>query len=115
MAIGKRSLKKMFPNLAKELEEGKTKISIDSIENELPLDQNASLDRLRSYDPTVVDFIRRCDQEEQAESIIDFMEKRGEIDKEYAEKLRQQLGKDGIRSFGPKKEPNYYFRAGGIC
>jgi len=35
------------------------------------------------------------------------MEKRGEISKEYAQKLRAQLKRKGVRSFGPKKEEDY--------
>jgi hypothetical protein len=38
------------------------------------------------------------------------MEKRCEINKEYAQKLRAQLKQKGVRSFGPKKEENYYLK-----
>ena len=43
------------------------------------------------------------------------MEKRGELTKENADALRTQLKKQGLRSFGPKKEEDYYFRHGGLC
>jgi hypothetical protein len=43
------------------------------------------------------------------------LEKRGELTKEHAEKLRKQLKKEGVRSFGSKKEENYYFKQGGLC
>jgi hypothetical protein len=72
-------------------------------------------DKFRHYNPTVIDFIRRCDTEEQAEAIIAYLEKRCELTNEYAEKLRAQLKKEGVRSFGPKKEENYYFKQGGLC
>jgi hypothetical protein len=62
--------------------------------------------------PDVIDFIRRCDTEEQAEEIIAYMEKRGEIEKQYAERLRKQLKDKGVRSFGLKKEENYYLKHG---
>jgi hypothetical protein len=29
--------------------------------------------------------------------------------------LRKQLKKEGVRSFGSKKEDNYYFKQGGLC
>jgi hypothetical protein len=29
--------------------------------------------------------------------------------------LKLQLKKDGVRSFGPKKQENYYFKQSGIC
>jgi hypothetical protein len=38
------------------------------------------------------------------------MEKRGEINCEYAQKLRKQLNEKGIRSFGSKKEDEYYLK-----
>jgi len=40
------------------------------------------------------------------------MEKRGEIEQQYAEELRRQLKNKGVRSFGPKKEDNYYLKHG---
>ena len=131
MAIDKESLKKMFPNLYRELEEGEVKISIDSVrrnpqeaETETteaaekqevePKAATTNPDKLRHFNPTAVDFIRRCDTEAQAEEIIVYLQKKGEITEEYAEELRCQLKQEGVRSFGPKKEENHYFREGGI-
>jgi hypothetical protein len=61
-----------------------------------------------------VDFIRRCDTEVQAEEIIAYLQKKGEISKENAEQMRCQLKRDGVRSFGPKKEEYHYFKEGGL-
>jgi hypothetical protein len=61
--------------------------------------------------PDVVDFIRRCDNEKQALEIVDFMLNRGEISDEYAGRLRKQLRSKGVRSFGSKKEDDYYSRS----
>jgi hypothetical protein len=58
--------------------------------------------------PDVIDFIRRCDSNKQAEEIINYLRKRGEVNREYARKLRRQLKEKGVRSFGPKKEEDYY-------
>ncbi len=115
MAINKRSIKKLFPHLAKELEEGDSKIGIASVQGETIDDTQTPPDKLSNFNPTVMDFLRRCDTEIQAESIIAFMEKRGEIRADYAQQLRLQLRRDGIRSFGPKKEDDYYFKQGGLC
>jgi hypothetical protein len=71
-------------------------------------------DKLRHFNPQAVDFIRRCDTEAQAEEIIAYLQKRGEITKQYAQELLCQLKRDGVRSFGPKKEENHYFREGGL-
>jgi hypothetical protein len=113
--IDKKSFKKMFPNLSEELEGGESKVKIDSVRTDSDTAEKSLSDKFRNYNPTVVDFIRRCDTEAQAETIIAYLEKRGELTKEYAGKLRKQLRKKGVRSFGSKKEENYYFKQGGLC
>jgi len=115
METDKKSFKKMFPNLSEELEGEDSKVSIDSIRTDSNAAEKAPPDKFCNYDPTVVDFLRRCDTEEQAEEIIAYLEKRSELTKEYAAKLRKQLKKEGVRSFGSKKEENYYFKKGGLC
>ena len=65
--------------------------------------------RFAGYDPNVIDFIRRCDTEEQALEIISFLLRKGEINKNQASALEKQLKKDGLRSFGEKKEQGFYF------
>jgi hypothetical protein len=128
--IDKKSMKKMFPNLIKELEGGESKVRIDSVradpvkaeetvvdaEEVMVAEAEAALpDKFRHYNPTCVDFIRRCDTPAQAEEIVSYLLKRGEITEEYACEVRLQLKKEGLRSFGPKKEDGDYFKQGGIC
>jgi hypothetical protein len=113
--IDKKSFKKMFPKLSEELEDGESKVSIDSVRTNSESAEKSMSNKFRNYNPTVVDFIRRCDTEAQAETIIAYLEKRGEVTKEYAKELRKQLKREGVRSFGPKKEENYYFKQGGLC
>ncbi len=137
MAIDKKSLKKMFPHLCEELETGEVKVPINAVrknaseaESEVDGEECAcdechepeedlthcteTPDKLRHFNPQAVDFLRRCDTEAQAEEIIAYLQKKGEITAEYASELRCQLKRDGVRSFGPKKEENHYFREGGI-
>lgn len=133
MAIDKKSLKKMFPNLYNELETGEVKVPINAVrKNPLKAEEAAAReeceeceeeefasctetpDKLRHFNPSAVDFIRRCDTEAQAEAIIAYLQKKGEITTEVAQELRCKLKRDGVRSFGPKKEENHYFREGGI-
>ena len=131
MATDKKSIKKMFPHLYKELETGDAKMPINAVRKnpqeaeeavefeDCEEDEFASFctetpDKLRHFNPCAVDFIRRCDTEAQAEEIIAYMQKKGEITQKYAEELLCQLKREGVRSFGPKKEENYYFREGGI-
>jgi hypothetical protein len=126
----KESIKKMFPNLIKELEGGESKVRIDSVRadpthaeegiegtDEALIEQakNALPDKFRHYSPTVIDFIRRCDTETQAEEIICYLLKRKEITEENACDLRSQLKKNGLRSFGSKKEAGFYFKESGMC
>jgi hypothetical protein len=115
METDKKSFKKMFPNLSEELEGGDGKVAIGSVRTDSDAAEKSLSDKFRNYNPTVVDFIRRCDTKAQAKAIIAYLEKRGELTKEYAEELRQQLDREGVRSFGSKKEENYYFKQGGLC
>jgi hypothetical protein len=131
----KKDIKKMFPHLYDELEGGEVKVSIDAIrknaaeaegevvdkcgcddhevEEELAVECTEP-DKLRHFNPQAVDFLRRCDTEAQAEEIIAYLERKGEITNEYAAELRSQLKKDGVRCFGPKKEEYHYFKEGGL-
>ena len=101
--------RKDFPHLVAELEKGTVKISIDAVR--VDGDGGTKMDpqgKSRGYIPDVIDFIRRCSTEKEAEEIIDFMEERGEVSAEYAGRLRGQLKEKGVRSFGTKKRANYY-------
>ena len=109
----KKSFKKMFPNLAKELG-GESTIQIDSVRTNPADAEKSIIDRFHNFNPTVVDFIRRCNTEKEADEIVEYLQKRSEITKEHAQQLRKQLKEKGIRSFGPKKEEDYYFKLGGL-
>ncbi len=133
----KKDIKKMFPHLYEELESGDIKVPINAVrknpaeaESEVEVDEcgcdehltveaeelarTETPDKLRHFNPQAVDFLRRCDTEAQAEEIIAYLEKKGEITKEYADELRAQMKKGGVRCFGPKKEENHYFKEAGI-
>jgi hypothetical protein len=105
-------LKKTFPNLAREMDFDSQKVSIQSLRtNSEAAEKKIDRTCMIHYDPDVVDFLRRCDNNQQAEEIIGFLEKRGEITETYAQELKQQLRKKGLRSFGPKKKEGYYLQA----
>lgn len=105
MEFSRDEFKKKYPNIAREMEElGELKESKTEAEG-------AKKDAPASYQPNVIDFLRRCDTEAQGLEIIEYMLKRGEIDEKYAEKLKSQMSKKGIRSFGAKKEKGYYTKA----
>ena len=114
MEVEKEHFKKMFPNLAKELEGREPTISVTSIRSNLQVGEGASTERVSSCMPDVIDFLRRCDNNQQAEEIINYLEKRGEVDSRYARKLRSQLKARGVRSFGSRKEEDYYSKQGDL-
>lgn len=101
--------RRKFPNLAKEIEGGSESISIDSVRTDRKEAEKAS-HFAHGFEPSAVDFIRRCDTEQQALEIINFLEDRKEIEHEHAMRLRRQLTVLGLRSFGSKKFPGYYLR-----
>ena len=114
MEMDKKEFKKMFPRLAEELEKKEQKIGITSVRSDLKTGEKASSRKFVGYTPDVIDFLRRCHNEKQAKEIIGYLEKRGEISQEYARRLRKQLKEKGLRSFGTKKEDDYYLKRGAL-
>ena len=100
----------MFSHLTEEMEAKKSTEGMNSTNPSSPTGERATTKRFDDYNPNVIDFICRCDNEKQACEIIDYVEKRREIDQKYAQKLRTQLKKRGVRSFGAKREEGYYLR-----
>lgn len=93
--------KRKYPNLFREIRGSKT-VRVAAVRTDA-----REAERVQAgYGPSVIDFIRRCETDEQAIEIIGFMESRGEIDPDYAGRLRTQLARRGLRSFGSKK-PGY--------
>lgn len=97
----KKDFKKKFPKLCEEIEENTQIIQIDGIRWD-------ETNRNELSNPDVFSFLRRCQSDEEGFEIIEYLEKRGEISKEMAEDLTQQIKSRGIRSFGSKKEWGYY-------
>ena len=111
MQMEKKRFKKMFPHLTKEMNSEESWITVNSVRSDVQTgEKKASPDKFVRFTPDVIDFIRRCDNEQQAKEIIDYMKKRGEISRQYAQRLENQLRKRGVRSFGPKKEEDYYLK-----
>lgn len=113
MELDKKDFRKTFPRLAKELKGKKQTIPVTSIRSDILPGEKAASRKSNRYLPDVIDFIRRCDNEQQAEEIICYVEGRREISPDYAKRLRNQLKEKGLRSFGLKKEDDYYLKQGG--
>jgi hypothetical protein len=106
----KKDFKRLFPHIAEEVESGASKVDLTKL-NEQPQSAEPSYKEDRKYagfQPSAVDFIRRCRKPKEAEEIINYLEKKGDIKGDEAEALRKQLRKDGLRSFGPHKGPGFY-------
>ena len=112
MEIEKKRFKKVFPNLAKEFERKEHTTPITSVRSNRQAGERASSEKFSGYMPDVIDFLRRCDNDQEAEEIINYLENRREVNREYARKLRNQLKEKGVRSFGSKKEEDYYSKQG---
>ncbi|MCD6444465.1 DUF2095 family protein [Candidatus Bathyarchaeota archaeon] len=104
MEMNWKTFRKRFPHLAKELESGAQTVRIGGVRSY----EAEGFDELRM--PDAVSYLRRCETEEQALEIIEYLERKGKISKDYAESLRKQLREKGVRSFGPLKKPGYYLR-----
>jgi len=113
MDLDKEAFKRMFPNIAKEMSSDENKVPVNSVrtDNETG-EKHVAQAKFVDYSPDVIDFIRRCETDKQAEEIITYMERRCEIGVQYAKKLRRQLKEKGVRSFGPKKEHDFYLKHG---
>ena len=100
-----------FPTLSRELEEGNTQaVPIDGVRT--VSEESESKEEKIEYTPDVVDYIRRCDTLTQANEIVDFLVKQGEISPGQGRAIKSQLKADGIRSFGAKKEKDHYLHHG---
>jgi len=113
MEIDKERFRRILPHLAKELDTEDSKIQMMLHDPDDETNKALLSKKFEGYDPDVIDFIRRCDTEEQATEIIDYLEKRREITSEQAALLRRQIKERGVRGLGPKKEDDYYLRQGG--
>jgi hypothetical protein len=101
--------RRAFPALTKELEEGSTQaFKIDGVRT---VSEENNEEKV-AFTPDVVDYIRRCDTLSQANEIVDFLAKQGEISPSQAKAIKSQLKSEGIRSFGSKKEKDHYLHHG---
>lgn len=108
MEIDRKTFKKLFPNLYREMMLKRMSISVDSVRvDQAQAEEEARKPRAPTM-PTAIDYLRRCEDDEEAMKVIDYLEKRGEISHEEAERLRRQVTEQGVRSFGKKKEWGYY-------
>lgn len=99
--------KEKFPHLTEEINSRTEAVSLDSVRTDSDEAEKASYPD-RDKGPTVTDFIRLCEDEDEAIEIINYLLEKGKINQERAKKLRRQLVNRGLRSFGSKREPGEF-------
>ncbi|MCK4405072.1 MAG: DUF2095 family protein [Hadesarchaea archaeon] len=102
----RKELRRNYPNLAGEWG-GVGTVRIDAVRTSLKEAEKVA-HSVQGYKPTIIDFIRRCENEDQALGIINFLEEQGEIESSYARRLRIQLTERGLRSFGKRRKLGCY-------
>lgn len=105
--LKQKHLREKFPHLAQEIDERTEAISFDAIRTDSEEARKATYPD-RAKGPTLIDFLRLCNTDEEALEIIDYFVERGKLELERARKLRRQLVNQGLRSFGPKREPGKF-------
>ncbi|UCE13133.1 MAG: DUF2095 family protein [Candidatus Heimdallarchaeota archaeon] len=107
-------IREKFPALYKELTDKKMNIRIDEVKSDSQISSfqegNTDQDPFSNYDPNIYDFLARARTDEEGQEIIDFLANQGQISPETAKDLTKKLKKSGIRSFGPMRPSNYYYR-----
>ena len=84
----KDRFKKLFPNLASEMDGNTSEADLQNVGEKEKVSQGR---KWAGYEPDIIDFLRRCDKNEQAVEIIDYMETRGEINKKNSKNLLTRL------------------------
>ncbi|MEM2905891.1 MAG: DUF2095 family protein [Candidatus Bathyarchaeia archaeon] len=102
--LTREEFRRGFPKLAEEMENGVMRYSVSDVECK----EEDEKSELRG--PDAVSYLRRCSTLEEAEEIIAYLERKGEINPEYADSLRREAHEGGVAAFGEKKEQGYYFR-----
>jgi len=102
MKMKTEDFKKKFPHLAKEILSDDQQLTL-RVDIKMP-------DPWRGYTPGIEDYIRRCRTVDEALKVVDYLEKRGEINHAEADNYRKLLREKGLSYFGPRKEDDYYYK-----
>ncbi|MFW9937864.1 MAG: DUF2095 family protein [Candidatus Thorarchaeota archaeon] len=119
ISYDQKQLEDLYPNLMSEISNKKKALKINSISS-VPQEYKKKENHFNNYNedlsnPGAMDFIRRCESEEQAIEILNYLLKRNEITNDKFNLLMNQIvKKDGLKRLiiesGGKKTPGYYER-----
>ena len=95
--VDEEELKDVFPVLSREIKSGEKGI----LEEESRTSAGSKkVRKFQGYTPGATDFLCRCKTEKEAEEIIQYLLKKGEITEEHAEYLQNQMKEKGLEFFG---------------
>ena len=121
ISYNKDEFNKKFPHLIEEISLKKKSIPIDSFKMDVEQDHDEKLQKTDNlypnelYNPSTVDFLRRCTKNEEAMNILNYLLKRNEITKQDYNIYKTIISKEGglkrlIDEHGGLKRPGYYMR-----
>jgi hypothetical protein len=90
-----------FPAIHTEITEAKKEDIIDRAPDEDPFS---------NYEPNVYDFLERAKTDKEGFELLDYLVQQKQISTKTAKQLKNQITESGIRSFGPIRTINHYFR-----
>ncbi|MFX1429441.1 MAG: DUF2095 family protein [Promethearchaeota archaeon] len=121
ISYNRTEFNKQFPHLIEEISKKKKSLKIDSIN--INTDQTNMENTQESnnsypnelYNPGVIDFLRRCTENEDAINILDYLMRRNEITQQEYHNYRKIISQEGglkqlIDQFGGLKRPGYYMK-----
>ncbi|MFX0040791.1 MAG: DUF2095 family protein [Candidatus Heimdallarchaeota archaeon] len=121
ISYNRTDFNKQFPHLIEEISKKKKSLKIDSIN--INTDQTNMENTQESnnsypnelYNPGVIDFLRRCTENEDAINILDYLMRRNEITQQEYHNYRKIISQEGglkqlIDQFGGLKRPGYYMK-----
>ncbi len=102
-----KEFKEKCPNLYKELKESPS-ISIDEIkgtkQKKKETKEKENEETYTTRFPSIVDHLLGCETDKEALEIIEYFEEKREINEKIIKKLKEQIKKNGVRSFGEKRK-----------
>ncbi len=106
MEFDEEEFRRRFPALYSEIKRRRMSVRVSGYRSNAELAEKEAETKL----PGVIDYLRRCDTDDQGREVIEYLKKTGELGSEEAELLLRQLEEKGIRSFGTRKQLGHYFR-----
>jgi len=121
MSYDKAKIERQFPRLMRELSEKSKSLKIKAVDYEIEhCDEEPQLVQVNDYcedlrNPSAIDFIRRCTENEEAFAILDYLLERKELTLQEYNVLKNRIKEEGglqklISEYVGLKTPGYFER-----